>query len=159
MNIESFMRPPTGVVSCEECGRRRPEHAPACSRFAAGAKPDAATSASTPSSPAPSGDYLPLPEMLTRLAEAKDQRDAVGARIAKPGIADPELAAEWDEALVGEWRIVDEIVSALRAGEPGYPPPFGPPEATGRWCPVQQMMCWDADCSNGCEITQPEPAP
>ena len=60
--------------------------------------------------------------MLELLAEAKDRRDAIGVRIAKPGVADPKLVDAWDEARTAEWRIVDEIVGAARAGEPGYPP-------------------------------------
>lgn len=129
----------------------------------------------------PSGDYLPLPEMLGLLAEAKDRRDTVGARIAKPGVASPELVTEWGEAQTAEWRIVDEIVGQYRETVPTTPeaaarllgrtdeplPPLavqvlGRDQAdgpAGRWCPVQQMKCWEADCSKGCEITQPDPAP
>lgn len=29
--------------------------------------------------------------------------------------------------------------------------------SVGRWCPIQQMMCWDYDCSEGCEITHEPP--
>lgn len=129
---------------------------------------------------APSGDYLPLPEMLGLLAAAKDRRDTVGARIAKPGVPDPDLVTEWGNVQTDEWRIVDEIVGQYRETVPGTPeaaarllgrtdePP--PPLAVqilgsdqadgpaGRWCPIQQMKCWETDCSKGCEIAQPDPA-
>ncbi len=29
--------------------------------------------------------------------------------------------------------------------------------SVGRWCPIQQMVCWDRDCSEGCEITHEAP--
>ena len=145
MSIEPFMGPSSVVVSCDECGRRRPEHAPACSRFAGVSGPGVETDV----------DRAAFDAERERLAAPLDGVDSIAHRVTLRVLAerpnDPQIQQQWAGRLQGMamaglvWRLADgpwKLTSharALLAADTSTPPPDGP-EPSGDYLPLEEML-------------------